>query len=117
MIHKVKREADRAHVFLRFKLALFSVGFDFVAAVKTEGQRRLELVGLSGEPRDIRLAFELWPHDGGKATILSGSGGFEMQSLGFLVKYFLRHHPEIELGIFPGVALGLIDAVRRAAAS
>jgi ribosomal protein S18 acetylase RimI-like enzyme len=29
------------------------------------------------------------------------------------VKVFLRHHPEIALGVMPGVALNLIDSMRR----
>ena len=39
---------------------------------------------------------------------------FEVESLGWLVKYFLKHHPEIRHGIFPGVALVLHDSLRRA---
>jgi hypothetical protein len=29
------------------------------------------------------------------------------------VKYFLKHHPEIQHGIFPGVSLVLVDTLRR----
>ena len=44
----------------------------------------------------------------------SGDGEFDLMSLGWLAKYFLRHHPEIQFGIFPGVALVLVDSLRRA---
>jgi hypothetical protein len=40
---------------------------------------------------------------------------FEVKSLGWLAKYFLKHHPEIQYGIFPGVALALLDSLKRAA--
>lgn len=35
-------------------------------------------------------------------------------SLGWLAKYFLRHRPEIQFGVMPGVAVGLLESIRRA---
>ena len=99
------------------KVALFSAGFKFSADVRMEREKWLELVWVSGEPRGIKLRFELTPLDGGAATLIRGDGEFEAQSLGWLVKFFLKHHPEIEHGVFPGVALVLLDAMRRAAES
>jgi ribosome-associated toxin RatA of RatAB toxin-antitoxin module len=117
MVHRVRRDAERVTVDLRFRVSLLSVGFQFVADMKHEPERWLELRGVSGEPRGIRLRFELTPLDGGRACMLRGEGEFDALSLGWLAKYFLRHHPEIENGIFPGVALTLVEAMRKAAGS
>jgi ribosome-associated toxin RatA of RatAB toxin-antitoxin module len=115
MISRVRLDGDRVTVDLRFKVSLLSVGFHFVAAVTQEPGRWLELRYVSGEPRGIRLRFELEPLDGGRACALRGDGEFDVHSLGWLAKYFLRHHPEIEYGVFPGVALALVESMRRAA--
>jgi ribosome-associated toxin RatA of RatAB toxin-antitoxin module len=117
MVHKVRRHGDRVDVDLKFKVALFSAGFQFSADVTMEKERWLELRWVEGEPRGIRLRFELAPLDGGRATLIRGDGEFDALSLGWLVKFFLKHHPEIQHGIFPGVALVLLDAMRRAAES
>lgn len=114
MIHRVKRDGDRVTVDLKFKVAFLSTGFTFVADATYEKERWLELRWVSGEPRGIRLRFELEPTDDGKRTLLKSDGEFDPHSLGWLAKYFLKHLPEIEFGIFPGVALALIDAMRRA---
>ena len=37
---------------------------------------------------------------------------YDIYSLGWLVKYFLRHHPEIQLGVFPGTVLTILDSLR-----
>jgi hypothetical protein len=115
MIHRVRLEGDRVTVDLRFRVSLLSVGFQFIAEVTQEPERWLELRGVAGEPRGIRLRFELTPLDGDKACLLRGDGEFDVMSLGWLAKYFLRHHPEIEYGIFPGVALALVESMRKAA--
>jgi hypothetical protein len=115
MIHRARRDGDRITIDLKFKVAILSVGFTFVADAVYEQEKWLELRWVSGEPRGIRLRFELEPADEGRATIVRGDGEFDAQSLGWLAKYFLKHHPEIEYGIFPGVALALIDSMRKAA--
>jgi hypothetical protein len=115
MVRRVRLDGDRVTVELRFKIALFSVGFQFVAAETHEEPRWLELRWVAGEPRGIRLRFELEPLDDGRACLLRAAGEFDAMSLGWLTKYFLRHHPEIQYGIFPGVALALFDSMRRAA--
>jgi ribosome-associated toxin RatA of RatAB toxin-antitoxin module len=117
MVDRVRRTGDRVDIDLKFRVALFSAGFKFSADVRMEREKWLELVWVSGEPRGIKLRFELTPLDGGAATLIRGDGEFEAQSLGWLVKFFLKHHPEIEHGVFPGVALVLLDAMRRAAES
>lgn len=114
MISKVKRDGDRVHVHLKFKISLFSVGFDFVADARYEEGRWLDLVGVSGEPKELRIRFELTDGSDGSSTI-KATISFDTFSLGWLAKYFLKHHPEIRYGIFPGCALGLADSMKRAA--
>lgn len=114
MVHRVRRDGDRVTFELRFKIGLFSVGFQFTAAVTQEPERLIELRWLAGEPQRLRLRFTLTPIDAGRACLVEGDGEFDVMSLGWLAKYFLKHHPEIQFGIFPGVALALIDSLRRA---
>ncbi len=115
MVSKVRRKGERVEVDLKFRVALFSAGFEFTADMSSENQRWFELRWVAGEPRGIRLRFELSPLDEGRATLIRCDGEFDVMSLGWLVKFFLKHHPEIQHGVFPGVALVLLDAMRRAA--
>ncbi len=112
MIHRVRRTGDRVTVQLRFKIALFSVGFVFVEDERAEEGRALELRWVSGEPRGLHLRFALEPEGPGSCRVKTYAA-LDVSSLGWLVKVFLRHHPEIALGVVPGVALNLIDAMRR----
>ena len=114
MIDESRRDGDHVSVGLRFKVALFSARFAFTARVVEEPGRVLELRYLTGEPRDIHIRFELEPQSDGKETQLTVAVRFDMQSLGWLVKYFLRHHPEIQFGVLSGSALTLLQAVRSA---
>ena len=113
LIHRVIRRGDRATLQLKFKLTLFSVGFEFVVDVVKERERSLELRWVSGEPEGILLGYEIVPLDEGRACELRTTSKFDLTNLGWFAKYFLRHHPEIELGVVPGVAIGLLDAMRR----
>jgi ribosome-associated toxin RatA of RatAB toxin-antitoxin module len=113
MIHRVRRAGDRITVTLRFKLALFSVRFEFVADAVAVPERSLELRWASGEPEGLLLRFDIEPAAPG-TCLVRARAELDVTSLGWVVKVFLRHHPEIELGIVPGVALNLIDAMRRA---
>jgi carbon monoxide dehydrogenase subunit G len=115
MVHRVRRAGDDVTFELRFKVGFFSVGFEFSAHVTREPGRSVQLVWTAGEPKDIRLRFTLEPVDGGRACSVEGDGQFDLTSLGWMAKYFLRHHPEIQFGVFPGVALVLVDSLRRAA--
>jgi hypothetical protein len=115
MMHRVRLDGTRATIDLKFKLALFSVGFHFVVDVTKEDKKWLELRWVSGEPRGIKLRFDLEEADDGKATVLTSTGEFDVMSLGWLTKYFLKHHPEIQFGIVPGVAVGLLESMRKAA--
>ena len=115
MIHRVHVNGDRVHMDLRFKVSVFSAGFGFVADMQRVEGRSLVLQWVSGEPRGIRLEFDLRAAPDAQRTLVFASIQFEIDSLGWLVKYFLKHHPEIELGVFPGSLLTLLDAVRRSA--
>lgn len=116
MISKVKVDGNRATMQIKFKLSLFSVGFEFVVdMIRNEAEHTMELRYVSGEPKGIRLRFALEPIDDGKATLMKATGEFDAMSLGWLAKYFLKHHPEIQCGILPGVAVGLLESMRRAA--
>jgi ribosome-associated toxin RatA of RatAB toxin-antitoxin module len=114
MLHKVRRDRDWVHVQLKLRVALFSVGFAFTAEVVREEGRSLELRWVDGEPRNLKLRFDLDDAPDGQTRVRAHIG-FDVGSLGWLVKYFLRHHPEIQFGIFPGSALALVDSMRRAA--
>lgn len=114
MLHKVRRSGDRVQVHLKFKISLFSVGFDFTADASYERERWLELRWIEGEPRDLRLRYDIADRGDGSSTVRA-SISFDPYSLGWLTKYFLKHHPEIQFGIFPGCALALADTVRRVA--
>jgi hypothetical protein len=112
MLSKVKREGDRVTVHLRFKVSILSVGFDFTCDVKYEEARWLELRWVAGEPRALLIRFELEDGPAGTSKIRAGIW-FDVFSLGWLVKYFLKHHPEIQYGIFPGCALAILDSIRK----
>src|SRR6185369_12951192 len=109
MIHRVRRDGDTITIDLKFKVSIVSVGFHAVVKMVQEPGKWLELSWISGEPRALRLKLELVPLDDGRACLVRSESEFDAQSLGWLTKYFLRHHPEIEFGIFPGVALALVD--------
>jgi carbon monoxide dehydrogenase subunit G len=116
MVSRTRRTGDRVIVDLKFKVALFTAGFQFIAdIVKDAAARTFELRWVEGEPKNIRLRFEMSPLDDGRATLIRVTGEYEVMSLGWLVKYFLKNHPEIQHGVFPGTTLVLLDAMRRAA--
>jgi carbon monoxide dehydrogenase subunit G len=112
MISKVTREGDRVNVHLKFRISLFSVGFDFTADGVYQENQWLEMRWVSGEPRNLNIRFDLAPVAGGTAVYARCS--FDLSSLGWLVKYFLKHHPEIQWGVFPGTALTLLQSMRSA---
>jgi hypothetical protein len=115
MLHRVRRTGDRVNIQLRFKIALFSVGFEFTADATRQPGEWAEVRWVDGEPRDLRLRFDLRPLDDGRRTELTAGAFFDIDSLGWLAKYFLRHHPEIRYGVYPGAALALADGLRREA--
>jgi ribosome-associated toxin RatA of RatAB toxin-antitoxin module len=114
MVNHARRRGDSVTFDLKFRIGFFSVGFEFTADATYEPQKWLDLAWTSGEPRGIKLRFVLTPIEGESACFVETEAEFEVQSLGWLVKYFLKHHPEIQHGIFPGITLVLLDSIRRA---
>ena len=115
MIDRVERSGDRISVRLRFRITLFSVTFSFVARLRTEPGRSLELTWVSGEPSGLVLRCDVEPGADTQTSITRSYIRFDIDSVGWLAKYFLRHHPEIRYGVFTGSALTLIDSLGRAA--
>ncbi len=115
MMDKVSLRDDVATVGLRFRIAIFSAKFSFKARASKEEGRFLQLSHVEGEPRDLVLRFDVLPVEDPNTSVLVASIGFDISSLGWLVKFFLKHHPEIQYGVFPGSALTLVDTVRREA--
>jgi ribosome-associated toxin RatA of RatAB toxin-antitoxin module len=115
MIHAATLDGDRLTLALRFRMAIFSTTFEFTARVEREEGRRLSLSWIEGLPREIHVGFDLTPTPQG--TLLACDLSYDIRSLGWVVKYFLKHHPEMALGSYAGTALVLVDAVRRAAES
>jgi ribosome-associated toxin RatA of RatAB toxin-antitoxin module len=106
---------ERIEMQLKFRIALFSAKFGFVGDVTGEPERWLELDWVSGEPGSLHIRFDLEPVDDGRATRVRAAVSFDIRTLGWLVKFFLRHHPEIQYGVFPGSALVLVDSLCRVA--
>lgn len=117
MIDKTTRHGNRVTVVLRFKVALFSAKFEFTADVTEVPDQSMELRWVSGEPHGLRIRHDLRPLDDGRATEVRTHVGFDINSLGWLVKFFLRHHPEIQFGVFSGTALALQHSLKRAIAA
>ncbi|MFI5296813.1 MAG: SRPBCC family protein [Polyangiales bacterium] len=113
MIDRVSRVDDIVSMELKFKIALFSVGFRARMKATIDEGRSVSLQYLDGEPRDIEIRFDLVPTDDGE-TIFHVYNGFDVLSLGFVTKWFLKHHPEIRFGIVPGSALALAQVLREA---
>jgi len=116
MMDRIHIEGSRATVHLKFGIGLFSARFAFKVERRIEEGRSLELHYLEGEPKDLLIRHALHEASTPDATLLYTTVGFDAFSLGFLAKYFLKHHPEIRFGVFPGSALTLSDSVVRAVA-
>jgi hypothetical protein len=114
MIQRVVREGRYLKVHLRFGLSLFSAHFAFKVDPVVDEGRGIELRYIDGEPRDLTIRYMLEPGSAPERTVLYAYIGFDVFSVGFLAKFFLKHHPEIRHGTYPGSALALLDSVRRA---
>jgi ribosome-associated toxin RatA of RatAB toxin-antitoxin module len=115
MIDRVTVDGDRLTMRLAFRIALFTARFGYTARVTRDEGRSLEVHYESGEPRDLHLRFDLVPTPDGAATLLYVASAFDLSTLGWLVKFFLKHHPEIRYGVYPGSSLALLDSIRQAA--
>jgi ribosome-associated toxin RatA of RatAB toxin-antitoxin module len=117
MVDHARRRGEDVQFDLKFRVGFFSAGFDFLARQTSEPGKWIAYDWKSGEPRDIHMRFTMFPIEGQPdACTVETEAGFDVQSLGWLVKYFLKHHPEIQHGIFPGITLVLLDSIRRAIA-
>jgi ribosome-associated toxin RatA of RatAB toxin-antitoxin module len=120
MVHSVRHldanadGVDVVKVNLRFKMAFFSTKFDFVATRETTGERRVEVNYVSGKVRDVAIEIEVLDIDA-EHSVLRCHVGFDPLSLGWLVKVFLRHHPEIEWGLHTGSVMSIASAACAAA--
>lgn len=114
MIQRAHREGRYVTVHLRFGVSLFSANFAFKVDPVIDEGRSIELRYVDGEPRDLTIRHELVAASAPAETLLYTSVGFDVFSVGFLAKFFLKHHPEIRYGVYPGSALALLDSVRRA---
>lgn len=112
LIDRVRVNGDTAEFLLRMKLAFFSVSFSFESKIERLAGKTLDLGYLSGEPRNIAIRYDVLPLDDGAASAIFVRIGFEIESLGWLVKFFLKHHPEIQYGVFPGCAVALLESMR-----
>jgi ribosome-associated toxin RatA of RatAB toxin-antitoxin module len=117
LMHKARVHGDWAEFSLRLKLAFFGVGFSFASNIAAEPGRSLALRYRSGEPKDIAIHYDIAPVSSGDPDrcLIYVHIGFDIESLGWLVKLFLKHHPEIQFGVFSGCALALLESMRTAA--
>ena len=117
LIHKARVHGDWAEFSLRLKLAFFGVGFSFASNVASDPEQRSLALGYrSGEPKDIAIHYDIVPlASDPERSLMYVQIGFDIQSLGWLVKFFLKHHPEIQYGVFSGCALALLESMRSSA--
>jgi hypothetical protein len=105
----------RATVHLKFGVSLFSTRFSFKVDRHVVEERSVELRYVEGEPRDLNIRFDVVPASVAEKSVLYVGVRFDVFSLGWLAKYFLKNHPEIRNGVYPGSAFTLLDTMARAA--
>jgi len=122
MIHKFKILKDdgdklRVRIDMRYRYFVLSFKFHIIADVFVREGGRLDLHAVDGKVKDLAIHFRLRPANEGKHTLFFCSMYYDVSSLGWLVDYFLKHHPEIELGVFSGsapiITLALKETVER----
>lgn len=111
-------DRQRIRLELRYRFFLFRTRFQLDADVTVGDDGSLDLVGVSGKPQGLRAHFRARPvvvsEDGREQTLVYCSLRFDVNSLGWLVDYFLRHHPEIELGVFSATAPIIVLTLKQA---
>ena len=119
MVHSVRHLPrtpagdEVVRVQLKFRLAFFSVKFHFVGSFHT-GPWRTEIRFIEGSVEDVSIHMEVAPVDA-QTSMLRCHVGFDPRTLGWLVKAFLKHHPEIEGGVHPGSVMSIGMAAKEAA--
>jgi ribosome-associated toxin RatA of RatAB toxin-antitoxin module len=115
LIERVNIRGDLAEFRLRFGLALFSARFSFQSTIHKVEERSLVLSYQSGEPKDLTIEYVIDPiPDRPDAALLAVYIGFDVGSVGWLARFFLKHHPEIQYGIHAGCALALVESIHKA---
>lgn len=126
IINKVQflgEDGDRLRIRLelRYRFFLFRTKFTVDADVTVDDNGSLDLVGTSGKPQGLQAHFRAQPvtvtEGGPEQTLVYCSLRFDVHSLGWLVDYFLRHHPEIELGVFSATAPVIVLTLKQAVES
>jgi len=114
MIADVRIDGEQVALRLRFRIAVLSVRFGFEGLLVVEEGKSLEVKWTKGEPRRTRIRFEVFELTPTESALYVTSC-FDVTSLGWLVRVFFKNHPEVALGVHPGSALSLFDAIQRAA--
>lgn len=112
MVKELKKKGDRYAIELQFKVAILSVKFGAEMRLVREGPNAIRFDYIEGEPDGLSLRFA--GHPMGDKVLLQIDVGYEIDSLGWLAKHFLRHHPEIRDGAHAGTAVAIVEALRTA---
>jgi hypothetical protein len=114
LMNRVRRKGDVIEFRLALKLAFFSVGFSFESSLATVDGRSVTLRYRNGEPKDMLIEYLIEPLPQPDQCALAVHVGFDVDSIGWLARFFLKHQPAIRYGVHPGCALALFDSMRRA---
>lgn len=112
MVRNLQVAGDSVRIDLQFKVAFLSVKFGCRAKIVREKSNVLRVEYVDGEPAGLWLRFSLLPGEAEQSRVQVESG-FDLDSLGWVAKYFLKHHPEIRPGVFAGVGYAITDVIRR----
>jgi hypothetical protein len=113
LIKSLELRGDTLAIGMQFKVSFLSVKFGCRGNIVREGENTLRFVYLDGEPTHTWLRFDLSPGTQANESVIDIGVGFDLDSLGWVAKYFLKHHPEIRPGVFAGVAYAIADAIAR----
>jgi hypothetical protein len=112
MVRELKRQGERFVIGLQFKVSILSVKFGATLTATREDESALRLDYVDGEPAGLSLRFAGHPLEG--KALLETSVFYDIDSLGWLAKHFLKHHPEIRDGAYAGTAIAIVEALRAA---
>ena len=113
LVRELRRDGDRFFIELQFKVSLLSVRFGARLRLVRESATSVRFDYIDGEPKQLTLRFAVVEAEPG-LTVLQTVVGYDIDSLGWLTKYFLRHHPEIRDGAHAGTGLTMVEALRQA---
>jgi hypothetical protein len=111
MVRDLRRERDRFVIELQFKVSILSVRFGATQRLVRESPDAVRFDYIEGEPRGLSLRFAGHPLEGAE-SLLQVDVGYDIDSLGWLAKHFLKHHPEIRDGAHAGTAVAIVEALR-----